>query len=164
MLSTQLSELGFETRKIVVRPAKDDKPEVALTVRGISAEDVMRLVQIHGPAMSKLFNQITSKEVAIDLDNTARIATVLLNQAPDIVADLLLIATDEMDVNKGFEVAKRLPIPVQLNALEAIAELTFIDGGSVGEMIGTVTKMLAGTNGLVKNLAGLPASKASQAG
>lgn len=165
MLSNQLTDLGFERRKIVVRAARKDGevdvPEVSILVRGISAEDVMRLINIHGSALVKLFEQVETGKIELDLANLEQIAGLVMRQAPDLVADLIVIACDEEDVLKGFETAKRLPIPVQMNTLAAILELTFVDGGSLGELIGTVTKMMSRTTGLVKILS---ATKGSQAG
>ncbi len=172
MHSTQLTDLGFETREIIVRQRKvgcdehggviEIEPAKTITVRGLSSEDVMRLVKIHGPAMSAIFDKVTKNAIDLDLNNMSNIASVLLDQAPAIVSDTIVIACDSKDVVAAFEVAQRLPVSAQLKALEAIAELTFVEGGGVGEFFETVIRMMKGTTGLVKTLS-QPSQRGSRA-
>lgn len=153
---TSLSDLGHETADILVRPAKGEegkdgyRPAAYLTVRGLSSEDVLRLVKIHGGAIAAIFNAVQQQKIELNLENTSALASLMLDQAPDIVADTLVVASDSQDVLKDFEIAKKLPMPTQLAALEAIATMTFVDQ-TPGEFLGAVIRMMGGMNSLVRD-------------
>lgn len=161
---TGLSDLEFETRNILVRRQRGVegeegfKPAAHLTVRGLSSEDVLRVVKIHGGAIAALFDAVQSQKIELNLDNTATLASLMLDQAPDIVADIIVVASDSTDVLADFERAKKLPMPTQLSALEAVAELTFVDQ-TPGEFLGAVIRMMGGMNGLLRDANVIPPQK-----
>jgi len=148
-----LTALGFETADVIARKAKGDQPARYLTVRGLSASDVMRLVKIHGPALGRMFETIVSGKVKLDLDSAAMLAGMCLDQAPALLSDIIVVAADTPpeEILDAFEQAQRLPVSVQLEAFEKIAELTFIDQ-TPGEFVETVVKLLGGMNGLLSAL------------
>ena len=154
---TGLIDLDVETRDILVRKQRGVegeegfKPAAYLTVRGLSSEDILRLVKIHGGAIAAIFDAVQKQKIELHLDNTATLASLMLDQAPDIVADLLVVASDSTDVLADFERAKKLPMPTQLAALEAVAELTFVDQ-TPGEFLAAVVRMLGGMNGLIRTI------------
>ena len=170
MSLTQLTDIGFETADITVRaakPAKGDKPAVPeqkITVRGIGLQDIRKLLRVHGPGMAKLFDD-SMKAVTIaaatqgekpapevDPLDAGNIMIAALEQAPDLIADLIVLATDSPNTVEAFKVAERLPLPVQLKALTEIVRLTLEEHGGLGEFIETVLTLFGGVNGLVKNL------------
>lgn len=160
----QLSEIGFETINVLVRKGKGGQPDQHVTLRGISADDLMKLFRAHGPDMIKLFNSLVGKYQA-NVDD-ANIVTVLLDaaeQAPDLIADLIVLAADTPAAERvaAFNVAKRLPVPVQLKALQALVTLTLEDFGGVGELVETITHMTKGVNGLSKSLLASPNGSAA---
>lgn len=163
MSLTQLTDIGFETAEITVRPAKGDKPAQTLKVRGIGLQDLMKLLRVHGPGMVGLFNKLmgaaqiaeaTKGEGAASVDplDAANIILVAMEQAPDLIADLIVLATDSPNTQAAFQVASRLPMPVQLKALQEIVRLTLEEHGGVGEFIETVLSLVGGANGLLNNL------------
>jgi len=160
-MSHQLTELGFETAEISMPKGKK------LVVRGIAFNDVLKLVRIHGPDLVALWDRIQSGGDKIDVNDFGAMAVAIFDQAPDVVADLILYACDLGDgkklsgdeVTAAHAVAARLPAPVQLKALEKIGELTFGDDG-VGEFMETVIRV---SGGVRKLLDGLRASKSGSA-
>lgn len=153
-----LTALGFETADVLVRKGRGDKPDQFLTVRGLSSADVMRLVRIHGPALGRMFEMLVAGKVKLDLDSAAMLAGMVMDQAPALLSDVLVIAADTPpeEILTAFDAAQRLPVSAQIEAFERIAELTFIDQ-TPGEFLETVVKMLGGMNGLLSAL-NLPAS------
>jgi len=169
---SQLSSIGFETAEITIRKAKGDKPEQNIQVRGLSAGDLVKLMRVHGPTMVMIFERTIANKVHADtLIHDAAVAkgvdptTVeesaldlgpillqLVEQFPDLIADMVVLVTDDADQTKAFEVAKRLPVPVQLKIIQEVARLTLEDHGGVGELIETVTSLFGGVNGLVSAL------------
>src|SRR5690606_36122431 len=160
----QLTELGFETEEILVRPAKGDKPAQSITVRGIALDDIMKLFRVHGPDIIKLYDNLTSDKAKLEAGDSAQIVLQALEQFPDLVADLIVLATDAKNTVAAHAVAKRLPVTVQLNAIEAIIRLTLEDHGGVGELIETVLRMFGGVNGLLTNLRTTQGSLVGSAG
>lgn len=160
----QLTELGFETEEITVRPAKGDKPAQTITVRGIALDDIMKLFRVHGPDLIKLYDNLTKDKAKIENGDSAQIVLQAAEQFPDMVADLIVLATDSPSTKAAHAVAKRLPITVQLKAMEAITRLTLEDHGGVGELVETLLRMFGGVNGLVANLRGTQASLLGSSG
>lgn len=161
---TGLTALGFETADIMVRKARGEKPAQYITVRGLSAQDVMRLVKIHGPALGRMFEMVVQGKVKLDLDNAATIAGMLMDQAPAMLGDLIVMAADTPpeEILAAHEQAIKLPVSVQLECIERIAELTFVDT-TPGEFLGIVVKMLGGMNGLLTAVGLAPADAAQPA-
>lgn len=133
----------------------------SFAVRGVSLQDTIALVRHHGPALSNLFNQITSgKDVRIDA--MLSVATTLLEQAPEMVAELIALASGE-STPEAVAGAARLPLPVQLDALEKIGKLTFFAEGGLGKFAETVIRVMQGTSGAINELQLPSPSKAGSA-
>lgn len=157
----KLTELGFETAEITVKKAKGSPGQEGyvaaqtISVRGISLDDLMKLFRVHGGQMVSTFNSMLAKykDRADDLD-MAQIVLQIAEQAPDLVADTIVLAMDTPNEERlaAFNVAKRLPIPVQLSCAEHIVRLTLEEHGGLGELVETVTRMVGGMNGLASKL------------
>lgn len=119
----------------------------SLTVRGVSLRDVALLVRFHGPAMAALFEEIKSgREVSLDLSLVMKVGQSALSAAPELVADLIVLATgDDFDAETR-QVALTLPFPVQLEAIKNIALLTFGGEDSLGKFVETVVGMAQGAS------------------
>lgn len=155
----KLTELGFETADVLVRKARGVEGEEGyqparyLTVRGFSADDMMRLVKIHSPALVFMFNELMNKnDGKFDLADTASLVRLAYQQSPAILGDIIQIASDADDPTAAFEIAVRLPIAVQFAIIEKVADLTFVEHGNLGEFMGTVVKMFGGIDGLAQSL------------
>lgn len=121
----------------------------SFAVRGLSIEDLVVVVEQHQAELTPLFNQVQAGEVS--LTDTSVLATLLFKQAPRAAAHVIARAEDPLADEQDVVAAKGLPFPVQLDALEKIAELTFKSAApkKVGEM---VIRMLMGVTVAIRDL------------
>lgn len=154
-MQVTLTELGFETANVVVKQGKNGEPDKFITVRGISLDDIMKLVRIHGKDIAAFFDDLkVGPESSVAAPSTAELVITALKTIPEVVADLIVLATDAAPSDKASLVARRLPLPVQTKAIMEIARLTFEEHGGVGEFVETVLMMFGGVNGLLANMRG----------
>jgi hypothetical protein len=142
-----------------------DAPGGKLTVRGVSLSDVIALVRHHGPVIRSLFKEVMDGgDVKISLDSIGGMGQDMLAKSPEIVAELIALAAGDGDKD-SIRIAGRLPFPVQIEAIEKIARLTFAAEGGLGKLIETVIRVAQGTTGVVEELnLPLPAQKPSMNG
>lgn len=128
-------ELPTETVEI------DDKTD--FTVRGISFEDITRLVLKHGPVCVLIYSKFTEakSEAGLKPETLGHLLTTVLTEFPEAVGELIAIAADERD-----QVAKvmKLPVGVQFDAIEKIIRLTFTGEADVKKLVEIVTRMAEG--------------------
>ncbi len=128
--------------------AKVELPDGGFVVRGLSLNDVSILVQRHGKRLSELFQQFT-EQGDLTTETVAAFALPLIQSAPEIAAELIACAAGDPD---DAEIAGRLPFPVQIDALEKIANLTFEAGGGPKKLLETVVRLAQGTTSLLDSL------------
>lgn len=120
-------------------------------VRGLSLDDVSFLVQRHGEKLNSLFSEFTAGSGDLTVEAVAQFALPLLNAAPEIAAEMIACASGEHD-QESIGIAKSLPFPVQLDALQKLAEQTFNVAGGPKKLLETVVSMAKGTTGLLESL------------
>lgn len=124
-------------------------------VRAITTNDLMLLVSDHGGALGAAFAQLQMKQQQGegDLDNTT-IRDALFGMArdfPDVVAAVIALSSDSY-LEGGIEIAKDLPFPDQIQALEKIFTLTFSSEGAVKKLLETVVAAITSVaSGLTQN-------------
>lgn len=128
--------------------AKVELPDGGFVVRGLSLNDVSILAQRHGKRLNELFQQFT-EQGDLTTETVAAFALPLLQSAPEIAAELIACAAGDPD---DAEIAGRLPFPVQIDALEKIAILTFEAGGGPKKLLETVVRLAQGTTSLLESL------------
>lgn len=111
-------------------------------VRGLSLDDVSRLVNHHLPDLEALFELVASSD-KIDFDNLRPLVVPIIQQAPGLAANLIALAADEPDEAQR---AATLPFPVQVDTLVKIGDLTFHEVGGVGKAMETITALLSKTS------------------
>jgi hypothetical protein len=115
-------------------PRKDIAVGVgSLSLRGLNLDDISLLMSAHS---DKLFSAFQQFESIVKSDNPesaviARLVFDLINEAPQVAADIIALAADEPDHHQN---ARKLPFPVQVQALITVANLTFEAGGGLGEL------------------------------
>ncbi len=112
-----------------------------MIVRGLSLDDVAVLMNQHLGDLEKLFDlyEGTVREDTKVLA-TAQFAIGLTRDAPALVANIIAMAADEPHaVNK----ARLLPMPVQVEAIKAIASLTFHEAGGAKNFLTSLTNLIA---------------------
>jgi hypothetical protein len=109
-------------------------------VRGLALDDVAVLMHDHLDQLDellKMFAEDVDQRVAVAA--TAQYAIALVRKSPDLVARIIALASDEPDVEAQ---ARRLPIPVQIDAVKKIIECTFIDAGGAKKFFEDLTTLL----------------------
>lgn len=137
-----LKQIKFPEAKVEL-PGDD-----SFVVRGLSLNDIAILVQRHGKRLSELFTQF-SQQNELTTDAVAAFALPLIQTAPEIVAELIACASGDPD---DAELAAQLPFPVQIDALEKLARLTFEAGGGPKKLVETVIRLAQGTTSLLESL------------
>lgn len=139
----QLTDLGFPTDTVKL-------PKGVLTLRGLCLDDVLQIARIHGEAFNTLFEKFTGGDAPeIDLENSAQIAGIMVDHAPNIAASIIAYAADDPD---AAEVARRFPFPLQIECLEKIGALTFIMEGGPKKLLETVIRITGGATKAVAEL------------
>lgn len=105
--------------------------DLSFTVRGLSLEDMVVLLENHADALSRVF----AGERGTDFSE-------LIKEFPAFVAACIAYAAEEPEM---VDSVRRLPIGVQLRAIEAVWELSSLDVETVGKlavsMLNSVSKL-----------------------
>lgn len=113
-------------------------------VRGLSLEDVSRLINHHLPDLEALFDLFASNKITSSTDEQFRDVVVgIVQQAPGFAANVIALASDEPDSAKN---AAMLPFPVQVDALIKIGDMTFADVGGLGKGLESIAALLRKAN------------------
>ncbi|MBK3745539.1 hypothetical protein G3A39_40990 [Paraburkholderia aspalathi] len=126
-------------------------------VRGLSLIDVTSLFRSRGPEIQAYFakymgDKPTGKGAkATDLASklSGELGIQLLDAAPMLAAEIISCAADEPSMAYT---ASRLPITIQLEALEAIATMTFDAAGGPKKFMEAVMRVLQGTTSFMGDL------------
>ena len=128
----------------------------SFTVRGLALSDISNLLRARSTDIEAFFikfSQGQEKAIVGDPKYAHNLATKfgsdLLGTAPDLAADIIAYASDEPT---RAHIVRKLPFPVQIEALEAIAELTFTEEDTLKKVVATVTKFMAGTTDLLSDI------------
>lgn len=127
-------------------------------VRGLSPYDMTALFMRRRGELSALFDQFAAKVRAgetVGLEDGAAMIASILETAPDLVAEVIAIATgsdplDAADFAADVAVARTMAVGVQADALQKIAGLTFTEEMPAGKFaslaLGAIQSALAGLN------------------
>lgn len=114
----------------------------ALSVRGLSLEDISMLVQHHLPDLEELFDLFSTIAEQTD-DQFETVVVNLLQRAPGLAANIIALAADEPDAPKE---AAMLPAPLQLEILLKVGNFTFEEVGGVKKGMESIAALLKKTN------------------
>jgi hypothetical protein len=101
--------------------------EISFEVRGLSLEDVVLLMENHKDALISIFG----KPDGADFQE-------LLRRFPNFIAAAIAYAADEHELEKEVQ---KMPIGVQLRAMQEVWELSSLDVETLGKL---ATNLLAG--------------------
>ena len=119
---------------------------VTLTVRGLSFLDVSTIFKDHAAVLDKLYREHVIERR--EMPPADQLAKALMTEAPDVVAHIIARANDEPEL---FEKVSKLPGITQINALLAVARLTFHSEDEVKKLLETVIQGA----GVLSNLLGI---------
>jgi hypothetical protein len=114
-----------------------------LSIRGLGFDDIQHLlVNRHGliGTALKLFGDTGIDADHADEEQVRSFASSLLMELPELVAEVIALAADEPDLA---DKAKRLPAPVQLDALLSVYELTFSEPDSVKNFFDRLSDLMS---------------------
>lgn len=126
-------------------------------VQGLSIEHVTFIIKHHSHKLNDLFNRVLAKaqdpEGEFSAEEVGSMILPFLDEAPEVGALIIACgAGDPSDVT----LARKLPLPVQLDALEQILRLTFDAAGGPKKFLETVIRLSQGTRGLLAQLTEAP--------
>lgn len=111
-----------------------------MLLRGLALNDISYLVSGYLPELEKLFKMYDSEEQrATALQESVKFATTVVRESPLLVAQLIALACDEPDQT---EVAGKLPLPVQVEAIRKIFEITFIEAGGAKNFVDNMVALV----------------------
>lgn len=129
----------------------------SFAVRAINLRDVSILVDIHQASIDQIVSSVRSARflAAFDKDDTAAVDTAglsvgenlleiimeIIRESPVLVANIISMCADEPDET---DKAMSLPISVQMEALQSIADLTFTDAAAVKKFQAGVVSLIRG--------------------
>lgn len=121
-----------ERQETVELPGNDP-----LVVRGFSLPDILLVVHRHRGMVEELFTRVASGELRAETAEET-IVSVIGEFAP-VVGQVIASASGEPD---EWETAMRLPLGVQVDALDKIIRLTFEANGGLEKFMGIIAKAL----------------------
>jgi hypothetical protein len=114
----------------------------SIELRGLALNDVTALIRNHLADLNRLFDMYDDEETrASALAEAARFALTLVQESPAVVAKMIALCSDEPEHEAT---AARLPIPVQVEAVRKIIELTFEEAGGAKKFLDSVTSLVKG--------------------
>ncbi len=143
---------------ITLAPAKGSKPAVTMTVRGLAFADLSTLIVKYGPQLIVLYGRVFAEAQAGKLDGgkVGEMVQTTLVECPELMAEMVVIASDTPVSDKALGLAKKLPPGVQLEAIISIIEHTFVSEAEVKKLIEIVSKAMERAGDLVSKLATEP--------
>lgn len=112
-------------------------PGGEFAVRGLSLADVVAISRSHADTIRNVFANFEG-----DAESAIADALVL---APELAVAIVERAADAPNVDFG-----RMPLSVQMDALDAVGRLTFVDEGSLGKTLEIVLRAVGAVSNLVK--------------
>lgn len=113
----------------------------SFAVRGFSLEDITMLIDEQGPVIQQFFDRYSSNgQFRADASPVAALMD-LTKQAPGLTASIISRAADEPGTEAKI---RKLPVGVQIDALQKVAELTFEASGGPGNFVETVISLMRG--------------------
>jgi hypothetical protein len=116
----------------------------SFSVRGLSLEDVSRLIRTHYADLETLLTLYDDQAVDVfSRRGLDKFVLKLCQDAPQFVASIVLLASDE-EGELAEAAVRRLPLPVLVDALVKIGNLTFQEAGSLKKFVGALGTLLGG--------------------
>jgi len=120
-------------RDLVDRRVEIECPgDESFQVRGLSLEDVVLLLENHTDALKSIFGAPAGTDFEM-----------LLKEFPQFVAAAIAYAADEHELE---EKVRKLPIGVQLRAIQEVWELSSLDVDTLGKLAGSILKSIGKLN------------------
>lgn len=136
----------------------DEKEDQYIDVRGIGVIEVAQLFNLHKDVVIEIYDRAVGRSKTGKFDNASlnEFVSEVLAAAPEVACFLIWQASDS-DA-EDLALVRRLPIGVQMAALEEIGKLTFASNGGVKNFLESVLRMSTSANALAQDLRKSPLS------
>jgi len=116
--------MSLESLVINRRPILNSGGETLFEVRGLTPFDIGILMQSYAVQMIAAYGRVREAvgPGAVSTDEVQSLLTELIQTTPDVICGFVALAADEPD---QVEKVKFLPLPIMLDALISVYELTF---------------------------------------
>lgn len=121
------------------------KGKNAFDVRGLSLSDIQVLATAYYADLENLvvmYGNVSNDVLA--MSNTQAFLIEIARTAPALAADIIVLASDAEDRQRAHDIARRLPFPLQIDALEKVTKLTFEDVGGPKNFFATLQSLAGG--------------------
>jgi hypothetical protein len=136
--------------KVVLQTKQVEFAGGEFVLHGLSLSDAISLVLQQKEEMEQVFDFAEAN--GLHLGNVdADVAAKLVTQLPDFAGRLIATAAHEPD---AWGIARDLPAPVQFEALEAVARLTFRDAAGFRSFVGKVMAAVKSAQGALPSPTG----------
>jgi hypothetical protein len=114
-----------------------------LVLRGLALNDISTLVRDYLAELNVLFAMYGNEETReTALAESARFAITIIKETPNIVAQMIVLASDEPQ--EHLHIAARLPLPIQTECVRKIIELTFEEAGGAKKFLDSLVGLVGG--------------------
>lgn len=135
----------------VIETATISRGKSSFEVRGFSASDLERLIVHNRNSVQLIFNLAETHGINSTKDlnenNLRSLVSGVMENFPTLIANVVAIASDEPE---KWEKVLKLPVEVQLDAINKIAGLTFGDATNFGAFRGNVLAAMTTIRSLLR--------------
>ena len=112
-----------------------------LSFRGLSLNDFSTLMRGHLADLNKLFDLYDNEETReTAIAQSAKFAITIVQETPAMVAQLIVLASDSPQ--EEIEIAQQFPLPLQVECVRAIINLTFEEAGGAKKFLDSLMAMV----------------------
>ena len=141
-----LRDLSLPTTQITVSGG-------SFAVRGLSFADITQIAQDHGAEAAMVFGEVTGQYESGTLSQDG-LRGLISRTAPrfvDLTAAVISLAADDYSP-EAIAMAKRLPVPAQVEAVEAIFLHTFTSESEVKKFAERIIRMMSGVSSTLRQV------------
>lgn len=113
----------------------------SLSFRGLSLNDFSALMRNHMAELSTLFDMYDNAETRdTAISQSANFAIKIVKEAPEMVAQLIVLASDSPQ--DDLKIAKQFPLPLQVECVRCIINVTFEEAGGAKKFLDSLMGMV----------------------
>ena len=133
----------YQVRTEIVKIPDGEGGFTDQAVRGLEPADIMYMLTEQRDALESFFSRVQSGSLAAD-DYSAMVQGIMAD-TPALLGLVIACACDEPTLSG---IAQRLPLTVQVDAIDKIARLTFAAEGGAKKALETVVRAMASTTAM----------------
>jgi phage-related tail protein len=139
-----MSDIDALRQQLLVTERVNVAGGAGFDVGGVSLDSILRIFRRHSTQLRDLFDNLVVG-AKVSLDQASALGGALLSSAPEIAAEIIAEAAGYSEP-EAVALFRELGGPIQLDALDKIAGLTFTTETPPKKVIETVARMLRGVS------------------